>query len=129
MKTVCTLALAVICVAIPAGATTYFLDCGGGNDGSSGRSENSAWRSLGRVNGQQFQPGDAILLRRGAECSGMLWPKGSGLAGKPIVAGAYGNGPLPIVRAEDDPASLKLFNQQYWHIENLELVGGNPYGI
>ena len=82
------------------------------------------------VSARQFQPGDAVLLRRGAECSGTLWPKGSGAAGAPILLGAWGTGPLPKVRAEAGAeAAFRLLDQQYWTIEHIEFIGGNPHGM
>ena len=59
----------------------------------------------------------------------MLWPKGSGSDQSPNHLGAYGEGALPIVAGGPESAGLKLSNQQYWEIENLEIIGGSPYGI
>jgi hypothetical protein len=59
----------------------------------------------------------------------LLWPKGSGQEGRPIRIGAYGMGALPIIDGSGNEAALKLFNQEYWHIENLETTGGDPYGV
>jgi hypothetical protein len=59
----------------------------------------------------------------------MLWPKGSGTEELPIHLGAYGQGALPVVVGGEESAGLKLRNQQFWEIENLEVVGGSPYGI
>jgi hypothetical protein len=126
------------------GGTAYFVDCEGGADSNSGTSSAAPWKSLDKINETTFAPGDSILLKRGTSCRGVLWPKGSGQRGRPIVLGAYGAGALPLVvnplvdspmraaGATEDEAvnpTLRLFNQQYWHIRNLELVGGNPYGL
>lgn len=110
-------------------AAAYHLDCVGGDDQADGRSPAGAWRTLGRVNEQEFAPGDSILLRRGTSCIGSLTPKGSGKEGSPIRIGAYGTGPLPVISAGNAEAAVKLFDQEYWEIENLETSGGNPYGI
>jgi hypothetical protein len=59
----------------------------------------------------------------------MLWPKGSGTEQAPIRVGAYGQGALPIIVGGSESAGLRLSDQQYWEIENLEVVGGSPYGI
>jgi hypothetical protein len=60
----------------------------------------------------------------------MLWPKGSGVASATITAGAWGDGPLPRIQSgPDKEAALKLFNQEYWDVENLELIGGQPHGL
>jgi parallel beta helix pectate lyase-like protein len=114
---------------VVAQASTYYLDCTAGSDNNSGFSEVQAWKSLARLNRAEFRPGDSILLKRGTGCEGMLAPHGSGAPGHPISIGAYGTGPLPIIRAGTNPAAIKLFDQQYWEIENLEAVGGSPYGI
>ena len=113
----------------PLSATDYHLDCGAGDDGNSGLSAEAAWRSPEKINATTFAPGDAILLKRGSRCPGMLWPKGSGEEGRPIRIDAYGNGALPLIDGSGYEAALKLFNQEYWHIENLETTGGDPYGV
>jgi hypothetical protein len=59
----------------------------------------------------------------------MLAPQGSGSPDKAISIGAYGTGPLPVIRGGANSAAIKLFNQQYWHIQDIEAVGGSPYGI
>jgi hypothetical protein len=115
--------------AAPAGARTYYLDCASGSDSAAGNAPASAWRSLEKVSGSTFAPGDSILLRRGTRCSGALWPKGSGAAGRPIRLGAYGSGPLPVVDAGGAEATVKLFDQHHWELENLEVTGGSRYGI
>jgi len=116
------------CVSVAAQAT-YYLDCSSGDDTQNGLSSHSAWKSLAAVNSHTFAPGDALLVKRGTECTGMLWPKGSGAEGKPIRLGAYGVGALPRIVGTGNPAGLKLNNQQYWEIADLDVRGGNPYGI
>ena len=60
----------------------------------------------------------------------MLAPKGSGSAGAPILLDAWGEGALPKIRADAGAeAALRLFNQEYWTIQHLEFIGGNPHGI
>ena len=111
-------------------ASDFFVDCAAGNDGESGQSPSTAWGSLDPVNSTAFGPGDRILLRRGSECDGALRPQGSGQPGDPIRLAAYGIGPLPIIRATpSDEAAIRLSDQEYWEIENIEVVGGNTFGI
>ena len=107
----------------------YFIDCADGNDHNDGTSPGAAWRSLEKVNATRFTPGDGIFFKRGTTCEGSLWPKGSGEAGKPITLAAYGKGALPIIKAGDNEQALKLYDQQYWHIQELETSGGKRYGI
>jgi hypothetical protein len=116
-------------VALPAYAADHYVDCGAGDDDNDGRSPGTAWRSVSKVSDTTFSPGDSILLRRGTRCRGTLAPRGSGEPERPIRIGAYGEGPLPIVDAAGGEAAVRLFNQQHWHIESIETVGGDPYGI
>jgi hypothetical protein len=128
----CSLALVAVLgvlVVRPASAAEHHVDCRDGDDHETGLSPATAWLSLEKVGATTFSPGDAILLKRGTRCTGTLWPKGSGEPGRPIRIGAYGEGPLPIVDAAGREAAVRLFNQQHWHVEDLEAVGGSPYGI
>jgi hypothetical protein len=98
-----------------------------GNDDNSGRSPKAAWQSLERVNRATFQAGDAILFRSGDAWQGQLHPLGSGAAGKPIRIDRYGKGPLPVINFGDAAgAGLKLSNQEWWQIFNLEITSGAP---
>lgn len=107
----------------------HYLDCTGGNDSADSLTPESAWLTLARATSNTFQPGDSLLLRRGSRCDGMLWPKGAGTETAPIRLSAYGTGALPVIDGGSESAGLRLSNQEYWEIENLEVVGGSPYGI
>ncbi len=121
--------LLTLLIAPAVGARTYYVDCASGSDKASGTTEAGAWKTIEKVSATTFLPGDSILFRRGARCSGSLWPKGSGEEGRPIRIAAYGEGQLPVVETGATDAAIKLFNQQYWDIENLESSGGEPYGL
>ena len=122
-------------------ATTYYVDSVGGNDNWDGTSPSTAWQSLGKVNATTFAPGDDILLKAGSVwqgADGLLYPKGSGTAGSPIVIDMYGTGSKPLINAnktynlvmneEDVSTSVFLYNQEYWEIYNLEVMNGQPGG-
>jgi len=111
-------------------AGVYYVDCAAGDDAADGLSTGKAWRSVRAVSAREFRAGDRILLRRGTECGGTLWPKGSGAAGAPILLDAWGEGRLPVIRAEAGAkAAFELFNQEYWTVQHLELIGGEPHGL
>jgi hypothetical protein len=78
-------------------STVYYVSSSSGNDGNSGTSVNSAWRSLNKVNSFTPKPGDQILFKRGDEWTGTLKVNGSGTSGSPIVYGAYGSGEKPKI--------------------------------
>ena len=71
--------------ATSAGNTTYYVDSSDGDDDHKGTSAHAAWKSLVKLCGVEFTPGDKILLRAGCRFAGRLHPKGSGAEGKPIV--------------------------------------------
>src|ERR1017187_6425947 len=120
---------ALFLLANTAPAATYYVDCTSGSDTASGASQSAAWKSLEKISATTFAPGDSILLRRGSRCAGSLVPKCSGEDARPIRSAAYGDGLLPVIEAGAAEAAVKLLNQQYWEIENLETTGGNPYGL
>ncbi len=107
----------------PKKGVTYYVDATSGNDSNSGINSRSAWRSLSKVNGTTFQPGDRILLKSGCVWTGQLWPKGSGTAQQPIVLSKYGGDVMPGIHAAglaEDAVLLK--NQQYWEIRSLDIT-------
>jgi parallel beta-helix repeat protein len=85
----------------PAQPATYYVDAKNGNDGNSGTSSSSAWKSLEKVNGFQFQPGDLLLFKRGEIWREQLNFPSSGAEGRPIVLDAYGAGALPVISGAD----------------------------
>jgi Right handed beta helix region len=124
------LAVAAVPRAVPLQGAAYYVDCSNGDDASDGLSPARPWKSLTRVSDHRYHPGDSIRFKRGTVCPGMLWPKGSGQDGAPITITAYGTGPLPAIRSgPGHEASFRLFNQEYWRVESIEFVGGQPRGV
>jgi hypothetical protein len=113
-----------------AGGTNYYVDCGDAETNGDGLSPAKPWHTLDRVNARSLLPGDAIYLKRGTECHGMLWPKGSGLPTAAIHLSAYGQGPRPkVIAAQNDEEAFKLFNQEYWDVDSIEFSGGTVFGV
>jgi hypothetical protein len=113
-----------------AGGSQYYVDCSATEKDGEGRSPATAWHSLDAVNRHRFSPGDIIYLKRGTECLGSLWPKGSGSASATIRLSAYGRGARPKVTAGiDDEEAFKLFDQEYWDVDSIEFAGGTVFGV
>jgi hypothetical protein len=113
-------------VALAAG-TVYYVDATAGDDANSGLSEAAPWKSLGKVDATTFQAGDRVLLRAGRAWTGQLWPKGSGSGGAPITVDSYGTGAKPRIDGAGQVAdAVRLFNQEYWTIRNLEVTNTVP---
>ena len=114
--------------AIQVDGVSYYVDATGGNDASSGRTPESAWKTLERVNRvEAFQPGDRILFKAGGAWTGQLRPRGSGAGGRPVTIDRYGEGGKPRIDAGPDTGdALYLLNQSFWEVNNLELTSQNP---
>jgi hypothetical protein len=157
--------------ATAAGAKTYYLDAENGNDANDGLSPLRPWKSFKNVNAKTFQPGDHILLEADSIWNGeavtpanratllssdkvaMLWPRGNGAEGKPIVIDLYdiddfdAEQPIvfwsanqrPVINGNGTPSSndsypydpsgtIYLEQQSYWEIYNMECTNtfGNP---
>jgi hypothetical protein len=106
--------------------TTYYVDSVNGNDSNAGTSSGSAWKTLDKVNSTSFTAGDTILLAAGSSWTGQLYPKGSGEDGSPIVIDIYGTGNKPRIDGNGTvDAAMRLNNQEYWEINNLELTNNS----
>jgi len=71
--------------------TTYYVDSTGGNDANNGTTEQTAWKTLAKVEATALGPGDSALLKRGEVWRERLTLNGAkGLAAQPITIGAYG---------------------------------------
>ncbi|WP_434740598.1 right-handed parallel beta-helix repeat-containing protein [Micromonospora sp. SH-82] len=115
----------VAMVGAPAQAadTIYYVDAVAGLDTNTGRSEAQPWKSLNKVNSTTFGAGDRILLKAGSRWTGQLWPKGSGAAGSPVVIDSYGSGNKPRIDGAGAVGdAVRLFNQEYWTIRNIEVT-------
>ncbi len=77
--------------------TTYYLSPEGDNS-ASGTSEESAWRSIDKVNATTFGPGDRILFEGGETFNGSLNfdRADSGTPDNPVTVGSYGTGRATI---------------------------------
>jgi len=74
----------------------YFIS-NQGNDNHDGRTVNTAWKTIKRINETVLTAGDEILFNRGDLFSGELLIQQSGTAESPIIIRAYGEGELPIL--------------------------------
>ena len=111
-----------------AAGTTYFVSTSG-SDSNAGTSSSAPWRSLSKVNATTFQPGDTIRFEAGDSWTGQLWPKGSGADGAPIAIDSYGTGAKPKIAGQGAVGdAVRLNNQQYWEIRNLDVSNAVPTG-
>lgn len=102
---------------------TYYMDSITGDDSNGGTSPRRAWKTLARLNEQQFNPGDRILFKAGTEYIGSFHPKGSGTEELPIVVDKYGKGDKPILNGDGQELyTILLADNDHWNIKNLEIM-------
>ncbi|MEV4754707.1 hypothetical protein AB0J86_06285 [Micromonospora sp. NPDC049559] len=114
--------------AAPAAAvpTTYYVDPAG-NDANTGTSATAAWKSLAKVNGFAFNPGDTVQFKRGGAWTGTLTLSRSGEDGNPIKVAAYGSGNLPKIGG--NVLNCVHVTGSYWFIGDLRASGCNWAGF
>ena len=88
-------------VAVPAGATTYYVDATTGSDANNGISAGTAWKTIAKVNATTLNPGDSVLLKRGEIWREQLTNASSGSAGNPITYADFGTGNKPSIRGSN----------------------------
>lgn len=109
---------------------TYFVDCSSSVQQRNGLSAATPWNNLEQINKHVFSAGDVVRFKRGSTCRGVLWPKGSGSESAAIRLTAYGSGVRPkIISGSSSAEAMKLFNQQYWDIDSLDISGGSTFGV
>ncbi len=100
----------------------FYVDGEAGDDANPGTLERP-WRTLGRVSGRSFAPGDRIRFKRGAVWDGESLIIGSaGTAALPIVYEAYGTGDPPQIQN----GGISLGGAQHIILRDLE-ISGSPY--
>ena len=113
---------------------TYYVDELIGKDTNTGIQKETPFKSIEIIKNLTFKPGDSILFRRGGQWVGNLILNGSGMRNKPIVIGAYGNGPAPVLDAkgqiskgETTSYTIRLFNQEYIEIRDLKIKNHSAF--
>jgi hypothetical protein len=105
-------------------ATTYYVS-NKGTDTNNGRSPQTAWATLARVNQGPLQPGDRVLFQRNDVWRGQLVPY-SGAETGCITYGAYGDGQKPLFLG-----SISKSNSNNWTTEGngIWTAGGLPIDV
>ena len=116
------------------GATgVYYVDASAtGNDSANGLTTATPWKTIAKVNGSTFQPGDSILFAGGQTFTGTLsftsssWP--SATPSSPVTIGSYGTGRATI--SSGTGRGFIAANIAAFHLRDLNFVGtASPVGI
>ena len=107
-------------------AATYYVDATNGRDTFDGLSPEKAWKTIRKVKGTTFRPGDEIRFKRGEVFSdSILFVYSSGSEGKPIVFRDYGDlkKPLPVITYTHN-FCIWMRDREYLTFQNLDVSGG-----
>ena len=107
-------------------AATYYV-ANQGSDQNDGRSPESAWATLARVNKAKLQPGDKVLFHRGHIWRGQLLPDSGGETG-PVTYAAYGEGEKPLLLgsiSKSKPDDWTKEGNGIWSAGDLPVDVGN----
>ena len=80
----------LLSVSVSAFATDYHVNSATGSDANTGKSKETAWKTLKKVNSKNFKAGDKILLATGQEFFGsIVLESESGKKSNPIEISSY----------------------------------------
>ena len=116
----------IVSIASQVIAATYFVDATNGKDTYDGLSPEKAWKTIRKVKGTTFEPGDEIRFKRGEVFSdSILFVYSSGSEGKPIVFRDYGDlkNPLPVITYSHN-FCIWMRDREYLTFQNLDVAGG-----
>jgi Right handed beta helix region len=106
----------------PLGGSTFYVGSRG-DDQKDGKTPETAWRSIGRVNQTEFHPGDRILFAGGETFEGNLLfdEHDLGDAEKPILVSSYGGGVARIQAGTGD--GIEIQNAMGFRISRIKIEG------
>jgi len=106
---------------------TYYVDSVSGSDSYDGLSKATPWKSITKINGFVFAPGDRLLFKADSQYSGQMAVRGSGSVGAPIIIDMYGEGNKPRFDGNGLVSqAVYLYNVEYWEVNNLEITNTGP---
>lgn len=106
------------------GASYYVKN--GGNDGSAGTSDGTAWATLDKISGvNALSAGDIVYFNKGDSWNECIEFRSSGSEGNPITWTSYGTGDLPEIDVLNTCSTGIFFNRRSpMVIDGLKFTGG-----
>ena len=104
------------------GNTTYYISFSSGNDSNDGKSEDTPFKNLGKINSITYKAGDKIMFKSGDTWRGYFKLLGSGDDSNKIEISNYGTGTKPKIDGNGYQASIFLENVENINIDGLQLT-------
>jgi hypothetical protein len=123
MKT--SLLVILLSISSIASATNYYVSSSTGNDGWDGKSESTAWKTIAKVNGAAFLPGDEIHFMKGDIWRESLTIPSSGISSNYITFSSYGTGQNPKILGSTKAITWTESSPNIW--KSATSITSNPY--
>jgi hypothetical protein len=108
--------------AIKITTNNYYFDPVSGNDTNTGKSPQTAFKTLAKIKTLKLLPGDSILLKSGAVFTEQLYISAKGDSLLPLVIGKYGGEVKPHIKGNaDSMQAVHIFNSENIVIRDLEV--------
>lgn len=104
-------------------ATTYYLS-NSGDDSFSGTRQDSAWRTINKLNTVTLQQGDSVLFRTGDIFRGQVDLSASGTSSQKIYFGYYGSGNHPVISGAEPVSGWTKFSGNIYSANFPQLISG-----
>ncbi len=110
------------------GGTIYYISNTGNDTLNSGTTADDPWETIAKVNSMTFEPGDAILFKRGDTWrDGPIRVTSSGEPGAQITYGAYGDGDRPKIYGSVQADGWTLVSGNIW--QSSATIPLNPWTV
>ena len=97
-------------------AVNYYLSSSLGSDLNSGKTANTAWKSISKLKSllNFLQPGDSVFFKCNDSFTGQLILSKSGNVSKPIYFGSYGSGHKPVISGTSTVTNWTQTSANIW---------------
>ncbi len=111
-------------------APVYYIDSVNGDDSNTGRSEDSAWKTINHGD-WEFVPGTKVLFKRGGVYEMEVGLTVSGTKENPIVISSYGDETeeKPILRTSNHNEVFDFVDCEYVTVSDVAITAPNGGGI
>jgi parallel beta-helix repeat protein len=97
-------------------AGNYYISSSSGNDTNDGKTPQTAWQSIKKLNGSMslLLPGDSVLFQCNDTFWGQIIVSKSGIADKNIYLGSYGSGKKPTISGKTTVSDWTQTSTNIW---------------
>lgn len=110
--------ISFLCSCSAGSPAKYYVSSSAGNDANNGRTESTPWKTISKVNGRHFSPGDSVFFKKGDVWRETLSVSGSGNKATYIFFGSFGTGMNPIIMGSEPVTGWVSVDNNVWKSKN-----------